>query len=72
MVTWNSAAEFEKCIKNQNQTAAQEAYVTWVTAALQVKEIADSPAFYKNLLPLSFLVADRLDVPEPVKVGQMS
>lgn len=45
MVTWKSEADFDKYIKNQSQTTAQEAYVTWVTAAPQVKEIADYPVF---------------------------
>ena len=37
VVTWKSADDFDKYIKNQSQTAAQEAYVTWVTAVPQVQ-----------------------------------
>lgn len=46
MVTWKSAADFDKYIKNQNQTAAQEAYVTWVTAVPQVQAFCRD--FYKQ------------------------
>lgn len=37
VVTWKSADDFDKYIKNQTHTSPQENYVTWVTAAPQVQ-----------------------------------
>ena len=46
MVTWKSADDFEKYIKNQTYTSPQEKYVTWVTAAPQLQAFCQD--FVKN------------------------